>query len=54
LRILYEIFKKYSAVEWQVTTGFQCIGHPAADCTYYLSFCQTGRILDDDNYYYNS
>lgn len=32
-----------SVVQWRVTTDYQCLGHPAAGCTYYISFCQTGK-----------
>jgi len=30
-----------SATQWQVRTDYQCLTNPAADCSYYISFCQT-------------
>ncbi|UJR09546.1 hypothetical protein I4U23_013783 [Adineta vaga] len=29
-----------NAVQWRVTTDYQCLGHLAANCTYFISFCQ--------------
>ncbi|CAF0955997.1 unnamed protein product [Adineta ricciae] len=34
-----------NAVQWRVTADYQCLGHPAANCTYFFSFCQTGMFV---------
>ncbi|CAF0998067.1 unnamed protein product [Adineta steineri] len=39
----YDTKALISAVQWQVTTDYACLGNPAAACTYYISFCQTAE-----------
>ena len=36
------------ASEWQVTTDYQCLTNLAADCTFYISFCQPGWLFNYD------